>query len=452
MGLPNNLCGDISNMTYIKQRVDLYKKSGNTFVFSESFTDFYDLQINRGLAEKQDTFNLKILNANNKYNRSKLRFNVADRLKIFIWKNKASPDNTDLVMDGIILKPYLTRNDRGNIITISGKNLLEFLFSTPIFLSVRESSGITTPFIIEKIIDEINRINAHANTGFKINKTIGATGTISTLNSDGTAITKTFTDQQSYWKKANLLIEEFSSPTLTEDNVPHMAYIKVENDGTINFYWQPRTADVTGDLIEGVDPTQFKVRHKSDVVNAVIANCGIGPDNRGFTVFVPNYTSINKHGAKWKYTGRWRNAGEEIMNFEKNTKGSSFTEDSWFPTSYPYTTAWESEKTDIKPPSVTKGTAVSVGSDAEYVIAVKREAKWRVDGFVRGGMSSTFDPKITISSELPHGPTTRSIGNFTPHTIPSYFITASNLRVIQISTSFWNSEITTEEDVPGGIV
>ena len=453
-------------ISYFKQKCVLYQKQpGGTFTESDTIYDFYNPQINKGLADKQDTFQLNTINANNKYNSSgDIKFKIGDRIRVYMWKNKdeSSVTNSDIIIDGFITKPTQVINDKGKIIQITGKNVLEYIFSTPIFLSVDNDSGTKTPYIIKDIVDKINDLNRHAGTDFKLNYIIDGvdqdgnvtsdSNTITLNKSDGTAITKSFKKISDYWKKANLLIEEYSQPGMTGDSVSHMAYVDIGTDGLNYFYWQPRSAaEIATGLTEGVEPSQIKTGYSSDIINAIIANCGQDPNNRGITVFVADYASINRHGSKWKYSGSYRNTAEDLVNDEINrdTDKTYFSDaTSKFPQSYPYTTQWTSTETDTENnPNTTAGSTVTISSDDDWVYAVRREAKWIVRGKVKDELRGTFDPKFIVDVELPGIPS-YSLGDYIPFTIPSATLTNQNLRMVRLSHSFWNTGMTNEEDTP----
>ncbi len=130
-----------------------------------------------------------------------------------------------MIMDGFITNVTQTISDKGKMIQITGKNVLEFLFSTPIFIDTEEDGALTAPYIIKKVIDEVNRLNG--DTGdFQIRYTgpgSSSSDTITTLLSNGSTISKTHSNVQSYWKKSHLIIEDYSKTEMTGDSVPHMA-------------------------------------------------------------------------------------------------------------------------------------------------------------------------------------------------------------------------------------
>lgn len=451
-------------IAYFMQKVEFRPKQGNSFGEAQYITDFYNFQINKGIAEKQDTFQFNVINSNNRYNQGDIKFKIGDKIRVYMWKNKATPDNTDIIIDGFIQKQTQTISDKGKIIQITGKNVLEFLFSTPVFLDTQEDGALTAPQIIEKIIKDINNKNTFANTGLQIKYTgPSSTGTISTLKSDKTAITKTHESLQDYWKKATLLIEDYSGPNMTGDEYPHMAYVDVDSNGELMFYWQPRKNEVTTtNIVEGVEPSQIKTGYKSEVINAIIANCGLDPRNHGITVFVADYPSINRNGAKWKYFGKHRNKAEDMVNHEiqSTTKTSvdgagnaaSFGDKDKFPSAYNYNTYWKSSRTDTDhSPTCTAGSSVTITSNSDWVAAVRRESKWLVTDLVESELRGTFDPKFIVDIELPGIPS-YALGNYIPHTITSNgFVAQENLRLVSLSHSFWNSGMTSEEDSPGGV-
>ncbi len=204
------------------------------------------------------------------------------------------------------------------------------------------------------------------------------------------------------------------------------------------FNWQRRDSETTGSLTEGVEPSQIKTKYKSEVTNAIIANCGVDPNNHGITVFVSDYSSISRHGAKWKYVGEHRGKAEELMQKERDKNPDDFDADSgWFPTAAAlagtYTTQW--------------GTACTTRK--EYKDAVRLQSKEVVKALVNSKLRGTFDPQFVTDLELPGIPDYR-LGNYVPVTINSYGITNQNLRVVNLSHSFWKSNLNSEEDEPTG--
>jgi len=308
------------------------------------------------------------------------------------------------------------------------------VFSTPVFFNL--TSNTTTPYVIKEVIDKINDMNTNAGTGVQIKYSIGSGSgdTIKTIKSDGTPITKSFDQISDYWKPAYQLIEDYSTTEKTGDAYPFMAFIKINSSGQSYFHWEPRVQTVTStNLVEGVDGGQIKISYASDVINAVIGNCGIDARGNGITVFVADTSSIAKHGAKWKYEGKWRETAENLMSKERDTNSGDFEDDSNFPASYNYTTVF--------------GTVCT--SDKTYNTAIRDESKRIVKQNVRDNLRGTFDPKMRVSMEI-MGTNNYELGNYIPFQLSSYGVGTLNLRLVDVSDGFWDYELTCEEDTPGG--
>jgi len=425
-------------MGYFKQRCDLFRRTGNSFsVTPVSFVDFFNYQIHKGTADAKDTFSFSVINSNNKHNADSIAFKIGDKIKIYMWKNSADPSNTDLLMDGFITNVSQTISDKGKVIQISGKNVLEFLFSTPILFDSTSLGDLTAPYLIKSVIDELNRLNKSVSS-FQIRYTgPSADGSISTLLSIKSAITKTNSNVKSSWKNASVLIEDFSKEEYTGDSLSHMAYTDIDSNGNLMFYWQPRTSDEDDSITEGIQPSMIKTSYKDEVINAVIANCGVDPNNNGITVFVANYSSITKNGTKWKYDGTNRDFAENLMQREIDLNPSDFDADSgWYPKdgSFPYTTEWGEE----------------CATKAAYKTAIRVKSQTEVKAKVLKQLTSWSNPKFTSDVELAGIPN-QSLGSYIPHNIASYNVTDLKLRLVNLSHSFWSSTIKSEEDAPSGV-
>ena len=455
-------------MAYFKQTVLLYKQQDDGFAATPyTISDAYDINVERVLSDRKDTFQFKILNSNNKYFSGSKRFEIGDNIKIYVWANAANyTDPTHLLIDGIITEPPMSITDKGKVLTIKGFSKIDIVFNTLIFM---KRDNLTLPLTIKQILDEVNGSSfLRDNSPKKVRYTyLGSDGdtiyneegvvvgtlsggdspTIAYADSAGSAFSESINTKEIY-RRGSELLRKYSATTYTKDG-DYYIWLDVEN----YFHWQPRLITTSTGLVEGTDPQEITVSISKDgIINALIINVGNSPSNKGNTTYAVNPASITQHGAKWKYIPNFRGTGEELMTMEEKTNPASFGKTDRFPTptSYPYTTTnlefSNGSGDDSTVADHESGTPVICANDDDYESAIRLESEYVGEQRGQDILSFSANPRWTSEMTLPHT-LEYGVTSFIPHTITSYNFVEKNLRCGKLMFGFWTTKLTSEEDV-----
>jgi len=445
----------------------LKKKSGANDAWESTpidITDMIDLSTRDGITVNADSFSLTLkndnldgINSNAKYiigqtpEAGQVSLEIDDRVQVFSWYGFEEPSSFEdkFLFDGFINEFVYQSSDSGQkYYKVVGTNSSEVLLKQliPAVYPINRNVN-TAPLIIQEIL---NLVNSGSNG---TPKNIYWHPDNPSVNSKGGSFKKINFFQKH--KPAYMLISDLSTDDSTGDG-EYYFFLKTEPGGSSTktyLYWRKRLNTPTKTLTEGEDMTSYKItRGIWDTVNAVIVNCG--KDANGSAIYTYYYDPLSyaKIGGKWKYIAT--DEGEKILGEEKINKPDSFTNDSNFPTSYPYTTHFSASKTDSGyTPPFTYNHHVVCNNDYEFNAAIRLEAKFR--GINRGTkiVNEYGATRSKMDCELTTGTLDYVSGTVIKCQVDSYgwdSANTTNLRVTnvkhQLSSEGWITGLNLEED------
>jgi len=433
-------------MRYYEFKVEVYKflDSGTYDTVNKiTLNGVRDFSVRTGKGKVKDTFDLKLINANNKFFRTfksgdgsttefewywgnfpdnypdslkiyvdnvetdsysisgdKITFTSApaigtnniridykvieyeDTIRIYQKKNSSVFTNSDILISGVVNDISGESTDSSRSLTINGVGLIEIFFNTLSFSkSYSDSDNLTstTPQIINSLINQVNELN--------INRVVSFTPP--TLRSDNTPFPQ-ITYYANY-KRALDILEELSSDRYTKDGQYQYEILYDADKDTYDLIWGSKSSNITTTITEGVQPFGIKFDlTDEDVVNAVIYNCGLDPANHGMEFLFTNTQSGSFNGSggtKWLYMTETSHIGDDILNEEFSRKPTYWetTDENTrlenYPSSYAYVPTFK-DRYDY-PPYNEKETDLSVVSDTDWVDKVRFEARGRGYGLAK---------------------------------------------------------------------
>jgi len=421
-------------MGYNGQVVRYYQNIGtHTTPKFGSYVDLpvYDVETVQNTGNAKDSFEFKLLNTgNNNYSNY---FEPTDRIYIYLWSDKnIAPSNlqsSDMVMFGSISTVEESCDNRnGNYILVKGINYSETLFNAYVYLTIKHT---TSPSVIL--------------SGLNFIKTLDPNYPITFSPATTTTEGKAFKDVSVVWqyKSFNNLLETYSKTEYTGD--PYNYYWYVDTNNVLQ--WKPRKDTSSMTLTEGIDFYDIrKTKDTKDVKNYIIWKAGYNIKNSVVAGYYADYVSLLKNGFKPYILTDIFNMGNDLLNDERINNPTRFTGTNKYPTSYPYTTAWKSTRTDlVNSPNCIAGSSVTTSSNSEWEFAFNRELNWMGDTVARAFLASNAygKEKITIKMKLNTGFT---VGNSIKVVSASLGI-GKTYRIQEIRHNVKGTMIIFEEDI-----
>jgi hypothetical protein len=398
--------------------VEQYKKirlSGEQFTYDETpvnITDAISFDADKSIRSTADGFSFRVMN-------TKIRgpaggdiylydggIKVGDRIIIYITCSGEITDsnkNDYRRFDGIVKETDYTESVDGNFVIIRGANRFEIMMNYTFIPQFKDRvvadddtdniSG--TESILQTLIDNVNDNNPQNPITYSPN------------NDKTGETTDTNANTISYYRNYMPVYEIIQEISRQNINGRFNALYYLDNDN--NFIWQQKSTDNDTVVIEeGVDP--FKIKNGErlrDVFNAIIVDCGKDPAGRGIhTQFVnearaaefglryfPNIQVNIVSGADTIITEQRTSADTTgwVDNADPNKKN--------FPSAsaYPMTLTIP-QRTDTG--DEITGTNVVVKSDAEWIEAIRLEAKWQGARWGKDVVAHTGDIRPNIDLEF----------------------------------------------------
>lgn len=329
-------------------------------------TDITYLEIQKGIDKTKDTFSFEIpiyeVNGNwmnepalTVFGDKIIRLN--DVVAIYgFYGNNITPDDSNLLMYGMIRKWNLVTSGNKQSIRVQGINRTEELLRAMVPYTTiqinQQTATVTT--IIKDIVRRINQFNPnHQIQAYLTTESIPVTGTsggVQATKKDGTAF-----EARSYnasWKSAHLQFEQLSASDYTsdEDAGTYLFYIKplpvlpaFQNQYgpyTDVLYWQSAPVVSAGSFVEGSFMSDFTITYDTrEIVNAMIVNAGPDLNQNGILGIAYDLESMGKHGTKWAYYTKSNQKFSTLYKKERElgeSKGSVFVSTTGFPVNFPW--------------------------------------------------------------------------------------------------------------------
>ena len=440
-------------MTFLAKRIDWYRRNSFDYLSwpttpTGTINGTFNVSVSVGLANKKDTFGFRI---DNSYGSLAGAFLTGDNIKIFVGQNVSNASLSspnDLIIDGIVMEVRQEISDGGKVYTITGKSRSEYLLEALVLLDAR---GKTPPEIAQEVINFVNNLQG---TESKTRLITDSTSIPTLRSEENTNRTHDTFQYATVYKQAYQVLEDISSVNYTKDKRGKYIFY-IDNQNKFYFTYKSGTID-SNKVIEGnstLTPTQLKIGIASnEIINFIIAACGADPNGKGILAFIPDYPSIQRHGIRARFVSTTSYIAQDIMQTEELNKKSSFDSTNGFvPNAFPYTTYWQSSKTENNPsdnpPATTINQTVTCSSKAQYVDAVRREARWRAEEKVKGILKSNSNPRLRVEAEFVRT-TSFQTADLIAVTIESHGVNERNMRLVELSYDDYQTMIALEDDEP----
>lgn len=257
-------------------------------------------------------------------------------------------------------------------------------------------------------------------------------------------------------------LETLSTPKFTGDITAGVYVNYVDNDS--NLHWEPKQFNVTATVYEKDHTSMSITKDNDDIINAVILNCGTGPDETGILTLAFNASSMGLNGARWKYIARTDiaddirkneiNSGDRVIDGEDvdgDDNIGNFIGDDNFPDAYNWNIQTTGSDSEFDSWEYEVGDAVKgiVNSNKNYKIYFRRVAgeigKKIGDDIVKYAGQAKYSCKW----ELELGTLIYSANQLIAIEIPSMNF-SKKLRIMSIQHTFqetWKTTLMLEEDI-----
>jgi hypothetical protein len=314
---------------------------------------------------------------------------VDDRLIIYITSKEditsANKDNY-VRFNGVVTEVEYEVAIDGKTLNIKGESRLRTLlnFSFPAVFEPQDDYDAYASTVIQSLIDAVNDDNLN----YKI--------TWDPTNDT----TSTPIQYSSNYRPVLEIIQELSKQSVNgEFNA--IFYLTTDN----RFVWKQKSTNTDSiSLIEGYDFNKASIKEKVwEVVNAVIVDCGKDPANQNIHAMYFDEESAAEYGLKWAGTIEPKTElADGIISAQKGSGTwvkSTDENKQQFPDSSAYPMLLYFKDRDNSTGVVLETTPITVTNDAEWVAAVRKEAKWLGIAWLKRVLSLTghVKPKVELS-------------------------------------------------------
>ena len=454
-------------MGYVRRLVMLYKKKADSIgqsaenTWESGGTELVDCilkDVRIGLGDKKDKIELRFINYSNYIYGSSVDdygFNVGDRIKVFIWRDRTSVDDTtDLIIDGTVsdIKEEISIDSRAILVTC--KNFIEVLFDGTIPYT---SGGSPLNFMghISAILSLLSNYNS--------SRSVIMDSSNPTTKQDGSAF-PTFPFAVNY-TNVNQLIEKLVDNEYTGDG-RYIYYVSSDNN-TFKLVIRPKGTTIAEDFKEGELNSNNRVPEKisfskitDTIVNFIIFN--VGSDLEGNPLEFPEWdaVSVAQNNLKGKYLTDTSNIFEQVYldELKADTSKTLFNYESGgigavernstdpYPKSYDYTFQFNTRPGAMEDYSGSSvGSPATANSDNNFNAILRIEAEARGREIAKDIIARKKNARIKSSLVFPFF-NDRSIGELITITSPSFNLTSKELRINEIIHRPGMTELSCEED------
>lgn len=406
---------------YTKIKINNYETDGDGGISTTPtvVSDLYDVAISRKMGELNDTFSFKL---NNNRNVRDDEFQQQDNIQIHYLINEDVASSSNMIFNGLIKSVTANNSSKGKILDIGGVSYSEVATNGIVFLS-RTNIDVLT--FVQEALNSVKVRNPNFDITWDSNNP--------TTKSDGSSFPKILAGGtvREFNKSLNYILDKYLKDSYTGDG---NYYWYVNNQKQLSI--RKRTNSNRGILTEGVDFKSDKISVSDDIYNFIIIKCGFDPRGNPITTHYVDEISKAKYGYK-PYVLTDQDIASQLIQEELRVNDAEFTTSTLFPSSYPYTiSGWNDEN----------GDPISVSTDAEWVAAIRAEAKVRGrnlgENFTsthnQGFRNATIKLKPTLAYEL---------ADNISLTAPSYGLTQQIMRVTEILYDVSEVVLKVEEEV-----
>ena len=425
----------MSNLPYNKVRVYKRTKTGWNMDTPIDLTDVFDIKVTVGTGKKKDDFGFDVVNANGRafqtfhsgdgstdtfaWEYGSIPIDTQDEFKVYVGGVLKTLDYDYLYLDDSIvfsagsIPPDGTRNIRLDFPVVDQEDLVQ------VYIKTSDNSFTTADIALEGFVENVDRIERDSDISLsvsgsgaiealfgvlafalsfdsdldttkktpkqiieqiisQINSLISTRQIIWNPTNDDPTGTITYTSK---YKRAIEIIEDIASEPVNGDGYYYYSVSKDTSTNNQYFFNFTRKSIATGsdiDIVEGGtnNPIDITTTYNSEVINAVVYNCGRAPNDSPMEFLYYNREKGISGSIKWKYITSTASLGSLILDNEFKASSASFDQTtdgnrkSNFPNGYPYTLAFDI----VNRKGVATGSR-SVSNDDDFNDAVKNYAK-----------------------------------------------------------------------------
>ncbi len=428
-------------MTYTTwkiERTPVLENGGWDTPNTEEITRFNDPILNLALGESRDSFSFSSVNFNEEYSN---KFKSNDLITVYRVTDSVTITTDDIKMTATIKKVPNTRSSKSSTVRVDGFNLSESILSSIVFVDF--STGKTIPDAIQEAIDNAGNTNEN----FKVTWDSGNPS----LKQDNSAFPTVY--DKWFNKPLRQIIEKYSVDSRTDDG-DYFWYVDRDN----KLIWRPKSnatesffSDTIHDVLEIKSDKDI-----NDVRNFFILKGGLGPNNKQIQTRAQDWTSIAKHGMRYKLVISEVNQAKNLVGDDiLKSYGTDQSPDGYPVLSTLFETSWVANytyTTNVYGISVVKGSVVEINKGSEtlnkkaYNEVIRTEITKRLQQQGEDLKTLYGKGKKVVDILSMSGQFNWSLGSLIDVTIEDYGNTTTSLRVNQIQYTTETDLFSLEED------
>lgn len=360
----------MSYITWKIERTPSLEDSGWDDGNEQEITNFKDIVLNTAIGDNRDSFQFNVKNFNDTYSNV---FSSNDKITIYRVVNSDTATTDDILMVGTVKKVPSESDSKKNTLRVSGYNFSESVMSAIVFVDF--SAGLTIPQAIQAAINNAGDTNPN----FKVTWN----SSNPTVKQDGSVFPTVY--DKWFNKPLRSIIEKYSANAKTNDG-DYFWYVNNNNE----FIWRAKGNTSSGTFNDLVDNARIIKTDKNidDVKNFFILKGGYGPNNKQIQTKSVDWSSVAKHGMKYKLIPSEVNTAKNLVGVDIiKSYGTDQSPDGYPSLATSFTTAWTSNFTYTTKQyniSVVPGSTVTINEGSEesnkkaYAELIKEEITQRL--------------------------------------------------------------------------
>lgn len=429
-----------------KCEIRVYKKL-NEENWSDEYTSYTisSLDLAENIEVSRDMFKFSFFNINSKYSNA---FSIDDKVMVYLYYG-SSPQEQDLVFDGLITEIDMDLSSEGRIINVTGANRTNELLSSLVLINFTNNSKKVYE-VIQEIINQVNNNNQASSTSHPRHIFFDNTTLVQTKRNGSSFSNKNFLIN---YKTAYGAIQQFSDNEYTDDG-QYVFWIDNKN----YFHWTYKSILVPSgyNFEEGDNIIRISIQKGTwEVFNCVIVDVGKDCYGNGNHILQINTVSIIKTGSKWKFLDR-STLSPTLINEQWKADKSKWDNDtgsdgllirkSNFPNTYPFTMTFNYLDNSYNEASY----KWQVSSSSQFNEAIRKRAKYEGKKIGKDFLNRKGEISYKAKLEIP-GTLNFEKGLLCNIICPSFNLFLEKLRINEVSHTFnkngWITSLALQEDI-----
>jgi len=428
-------------MSYVTWEIIRNEFNGTSWsAVDDTITDYYDPILSIALKDKKDSFSFKVGNGNNTFDNY---FKTNDKYTISRVTNSTTVSTSDIKLIGVSRDTPEEATALNNLLRVEGYNYSETIAEAIVFVDFQNK---TVPEAIKIALANANDKNKNFTvTWHPDNDTAIASLTYKTISSE-----------KFFNKTLKKILEKYSTKNQT-GNESHYWYV----DNNNYLVWRPFSSASSSTFDYDTDPVERikSAKDTSGIKNFYVLKGGYTPAGTQIQTRYINWTSVTKHGTKYKFYISDKNAAEQIVR-EDLTKSFGTDEP---PDKYPieitagtsFTTAWESQAETsytVEGITVNPGSTITINKGSEsgnkkaYNALIREEIKKRLVIEIKPISITEQFGKLAVDLTFKAGEKLWGLGDVIACNLPKISDNVKSLRVDEIQLTTTTDMFTLKED------